>query len=172
MIPTTSAASTPSRNATIIASNIGPPFAALRRGCIRAGRRLGAAPADAVDLQTVGGGQEAVSAADLRLQGGDARAHELHHPAAGGAHQMVVPLAAVDVLVEEAPAPQTLLARQAAQHQQVQVAVDRGARDLEAAGLDGREQLLGVEVSVLAEHLVEEHQPLGGDALAALAQKA
>src|SRR5215472_16889697 len=77
MIPTTRATSTPSRRVTISASNMG---LARRRGAGPALRRpagggaalrLGAALAEAVDLQRVGGGHEAVGAADLRLQGGD-----------------------------------------------------------------------------------------------------
>src|SRR5262245_64701127 len=124
MMPTTSAASTPSRRVTMSASNMSrlPDRRARRaRGGLRA--RL----AEAGDLQRVAHRHEAVRAADLRLQRRDARAHELDHPAATGAHQMIVLLAGVDVLVEEAAAPQALLAGEAALHQQIQVAVHRGA---------------------------------------------
>src|SRR6185436_9536830 len=99
MIPTTSAASTPSRRVTIRASSM---RSLLRRALI----------AQAADLQGMAGRKEAVGAADLALQCHDARADELDHPAAPGAHQVVVLLAAVHVLVEEAVALQPLLARQ------------------------------------------------------------
>ena len=116
-------------------------------------------------------GNEAVGAADLGLQRGDARAHELHHPAALGAHQVVVALAVVDVLVEEPVAPQAYLAHQAAVHQQVQVAVDGGAGDLLAALLETAQQLLGVDVAVAAEDLVEQDKALLGDPHPPLAEE-
>src|SRR6185295_17065486 len=104
MMPTTRAASTPSRSATISASNMDhPPRRRRRRDAVR--RRRGgfrAAEAEARDLQRVPHRHEAVRTADLRLQGSDPRADELHHPAAAGAHQMIVLLAGVNVLVEEA----------------------------------------------------------------------
>src|SRR5436309_1729586 len=169
MIPTTRAASTPSRSVTTSDSNMG-------RGSLRDGGRpvrlvLRAGVAEAVDLQRVPRGDEAVGAADLGLQRDDPGADELDHPAAAGAHQVIVLLAAVHVLVEEPVALQPLLARQAALDQQVEVAVDRGARDLEAARLHGGEQRLGVDVRVLREDLVEQRQPLGGDALSPLAEE-
>src|SRR5258708_5681939 len=169
MMPTTRAASTPSRRLTISASNMdAPPLSGIAGHPLR----LGAALAQAVDLQAVARRHEAVSAADLRLQRRDAGAHELHHAAAPGAYQVIVPLAAMNVLEQEAAAPETLLAGESAGHQQLQVAVDRGARDLQAALPRRRQQLLGIDVAVLPEHLVEQRQPLGGDPLPALAQEA
>src|SRR5262249_13361849 len=115
MMPITRATSIPSRRVTISASSMDlpplPPPAVLPRlaaAPLRRPRGLRAALAQAVDLQAVGGRQEAVGAADLGLQRGDPRAHELHHPAACGAYQMIVPLTAVNVLVEEAAAAETL----------------------------------------------------------------
>src|SRR6185369_2426670 len=167
MIPTTSAASTPSRKVTISASNMGRSSA-----CGDAGRLLlRALIAQAADLQGVARGDEAVRAADLRLEGREAGADELDDPAAAGAHQVIVLLAAVHVLVEEAVALQALLARQAVGHQQVEIAVDRGARDLEPAPLHRRQQLFGVDVAVLRKDLVEQRQPLAGDTLSTLPQE-
>src|SRR5258708_3165641 len=172
MMPTTRAASTPSRRLTISASNMdAPPLSGLA-GIAGHSLRLGATLAQAVDLQAVARRHEAVSAADLSLQRRDAGAHELHHAAAPGAYQVIVPLAAMNVLEQEAAAPQTLLAGEAAGHQQLQVAVDGGARDLQAALPRRRQQLLGIDVAVLPEHLVEQRQPLGGDPVRGLAQEA
>src|SRR6202040_851658 len=117
MMPTTRATSIPSRRVTIRASSmvarrsrLGMGAAIARRAAARRGARL----AEAVDLQAVGAGHEAVRAAELRLQGSDPGAQELHHPAADRADQVVVPLPAVDVLVEVAPAAEPLLAGEAA----------------------------------------------------------
>src|SRR5687767_2246698 len=101
MMPTTSAASTPSRNVTISASNMGRPSGS--HGQRRRRRKyfrgfLGAGVAEAGDLQRVVGGHEAVGPADLRLERHDARAHELDHPPAARAHEMVVLLPGMNVL--------------------------------------------------------------------------
>src|ERR1700724_544959 len=175
MMPTTRATSIPSRRVTIRASSMVARCSRLGRGAAIAGSaaaRRGARLTEAVDLQTVGAGHEAVSAADLRLQGGDPGAQELHHPAADRAHQVVVPLPAVDVLVEVTPAAEPLLAGKAARHQQVQVAVHRGPRDLQPAAPRRRQQVLGVDVAVLAKDLVEQGEPLGGDPVAPLSEEA
>src|SRR5437764_253474 len=119
MIPTTRAASTPSRRVTMKASNMGrhlPVHPRLSGG--GRGGRLRAAVAQAGDLQGVARRDEAVGAADLPLQRRDPQADELHHPATAGAHQVVMLLSEMHVLVEETPAAQPLLARQAALHQQ------------------------------------------------------
>src|SRR5947199_2728491 len=131
MIPTTSTASTPSRSVTINASNMRHPPRSRRRGQAVGHSLLRAAVAEPGDLQRVPGRHEAVRPADLRLERDDPRADEFHHPAAPRAYQMIVLLPRVHVLVEEPAAPQAGLARQAALHQEVQVPVDRGARDLE-----------------------------------------
>src|ERR1700686_4487081 len=82
MIPTTRAASTPSRKVTMNASNMGRLPAELRPGgCARLGR-LSAQVAQAGDLQRVARRHEAVGAADLPLERRDPRADELHYPAA------------------------------------------------------------------------------------------
>src|SRR5436305_15001342 len=104
MIPTTRAASTPSRRVTMNASNMGRGLLAHPRpsggGRGDPGRHLRAAVAQTRDLQRVARRDEAVGAADLPLQRRDPQADELHHPAAAGAHQVVVLLAEVHVLVE------------------------------------------------------------------------
>src|SRR3954469_25248221 len=117
MMPTTSAASTPSRKVTMNASNMGRLLAARRR-LGRGGRTL---IAQAGDLKRVARRHEAVGAADLPLERRDSGADELHHPAAAGTHQMIVLLPEVHVLVEEAAAAQPLLASQAGLHQQVEI---------------------------------------------------
>lgn len=109
--------------------------------------------------------------ADLRLESRDPRADELDHAAAAGADQVIVPLPAVDVLIEEAAAAQALLACQSALDEEVEVAVDRGARDLEPASVHRRQQLLSVDVPVLREDLVEEGETLRSDPLPPLAQE-
>src|SRR6185312_463593 len=125
MIPTTRAASTPSRKVTMNASNMGRLLAARLRLHGLLGR-LRAGVAQAGDLQRVARRHEAVGAADLPLERRDARADELHHPATAGAYQVVVLLPEVHVLVEEAAAAQPLLAGETALHQEVEVAVDGG----------------------------------------------
>src|SRR5215203_867373 len=130
MMPTTRAASTPSRRVTISASNMDrPPHRRMHRRRQTTALALGgfrATVAEARDLQRVPRWHKTVSAADLRLQRRDARADELDDAPATHAHQVVVLLPGVDVLVEEAPAAQPLLAGEPALHQQVEIAIDRG----------------------------------------------
>src|SRR5688572_22398313 len=96
MIPTTSAASTPSRRVTTRASNMGDSLTGRHlEPRLRPARRR-ALVAEAADLQGVVRREKTVRAADFGLQRGNPRAHELHHPAAAGADQMVVILAAVN----------------------------------------------------------------------------
>lgn len=115
-----------------------------------------------MDLQSVDFGVEAMGAGDLALHGADAGAEELDDPAAVGAQQVVVLLAGVDVLEEEARAAQALLAYEAELGEQLEVAVEGGARDFEPFALDGVEQAVGVDVAVLAVDLAKERHPLGG----------
>src|SRR5689334_5515803 len=79
MIPTTRAASTPSRSVTISASNTGIASCGLKSGLLRS-RALPALIAEAADLEAVARRHETVRPADFRLKGHDARAHELNHP--------------------------------------------------------------------------------------------
>src|SRR4028119_154231 len=132
---------------------------------------LSAGVAHPADLQGVIGGREAMGAADLRLERRDPWADELDHPAAGGADQVIVPLPGVDVLIKEPVAPETLLARQAALDQQVEVSVHGGAGDLERARLHRVEQLFRVDVTVLCEDLVEESEALRGDPMSPFPQE-
>src|SRR4029079_5332722 len=105
MMATMRAASTPSRRVTISASTMRPPAELGPRPALRLGLRRRAPVAEPGDLKRVPRRLEAMGAADLGLEGGDAGADELDHPAAAGADQVVVVLlAAVDVLVGEAPA--------------------------------------------------------------------
>src|SRR5262245_49363230 len=98
MMPTTRAASTPSRRVTISASNMDRPGGrnGRRHPALQARGGLRAAVAEAGDLQGVAHRHEAVRAADLRLQRRDSRADELDDPAAAGAHQVVVMLPGVN----------------------------------------------------------------------------
>jgi hypothetical protein len=149
-----------------------PALAALAARSQGTAVRGGAGLAQPVDLQAVGARHEAVSAADLRLQRGDSRAQELHHPAADRAYQVIVPLPAVNVLVEVAPAPEPLLAGETARHQQIEIAVDGRPRDLQAAAARRRQEMLGVDVIMLAKDLVEQGEPFGSDPLPPLPQEA
>jgi len=126
---------------------------------------LSAPGADTEDLELMPGRLESMGPADLHLEGRDARGDELDHPAALGAHQVVVVLPRVDVLVEIASAAQTVAAHQTAFDQQIEVPVDGGAGDLDLSLLERLQKLLGVDVAVLGEDLVEQSQPLGGHAV-------
>ena len=78
----------------------------------------------------------------------------------------------MNVLVEVAPAPQPLLAGETARHQQVEIAVDGRPRDLQSAAARRRQEVLGVDVTMLAKDLVEQGEPLSRDPLAPLSQEA
>src|SRR5436190_10071206 len=169
MMPTTSAASTPSRRVMISASSTGGPSRPARFPGHALGDR--AVAAEAGDLQIVPRGLEAVGARDLAQHRGDGGAAEFDHASTVGAHQMVVLLSGVHVL-EALPALAHLVTpHQAATDHQVQVAIDRGAGDRRSAPLHGVEQSFGVDVSVLGEDLVEDLQPLGRHAQALAADK-
>src|SRR5262245_17499852 len=102
MIPTTRAASIPSRKVTISASNMGPrsprlPRAARwRAGPSRVGRRRVRSPfalaarAVAADLVGVARHAELLPAADLVLEALDVPAFELDDPAAAEADHVIV----------------------------------------------------------------------------------
>src|SRR5690349_2193142 len=112
MMPTTRAASTPSRRVTTRASNMQGSSADPGPGG-PGGNRDGnldasALVAETADLESVAGRHETMGAADLGLERGDAGAHELDHPAAAGADEVIVMLAAVHVLVEETVLPEPL----------------------------------------------------------------
>ena len=103
---------------------------------------------------------EAVSAADLGAQGDDPRADELDHPAAGLADQVIVLLTGVDVLVERVARAQALAAHQTALDEELEVAIDRGARYRHPAAAQRAEQRAGVEVLVLLEDLLADRPAL------------
>ena len=103
---------------------------------------------------------ETVRPADFPLQGNDAGALELHHPAAVGADQVVVLLPGVQVLVAKAALPQTLAADQPARNEQVEIPVDGRAGDLGAFGPHRLEELIGVDVAMLREDAAKQRQSL------------
>jgi hypothetical protein len=137
----------------------------------RSSGRLGAGPAATENLESVVLGLETVGATDLGAQRDDARADELDHPAAAFADQMIVLLAGVDVLVESVTRAQALAANQAALDEQIEVAIDGGARHRNAAAAKGGEERAGVEVDVLLEDLLANGTALGGHAQAARVDK-
>ncbi len=121
--------------------------------------------AETEDLKLMVVGREAVGSTDLSLHRRDPGAHELDHPATTATDQVIVLLSSVDVFVEIAPLTEPLLADQAASHQEIQVAVDRGARDPVSLAVQGGQKLLGVDVPVLLEDLIEQREALSGDAV-------
>src|SRR6187401_3155111 len=128
MMPTTSAASTPSRRVMINASSTGCP---LRRAPRFPGHSLcgNAVAAEPGDLQVVARRLEAVGARDLAQHRGDGGAPELDHVAAVRADQMIVLLSGVHVLETLAPFAHLVAPNQAAANHQIEIAIDRGARD-------------------------------------------
>lgn len=139
-------------------------------GSARCGVGLGARPADTEDLQLVLAALEAVGAADLAEQGGDAGADELDHPAAAAAGHVVVALAGVQVLVEVAAAGKPHFVRQAGLYEELEIAIHRGAGDRETPAMHRRENGVGVDVPVLCEDLANERPPFGRRAQTAGAQ--
>jgi hypothetical protein len=124
-----------------------------------------------VDLQAVAARLEAVGAADLDLQGGDPGALELHHPVTAGADQVIVLLPGVHVLEEKAALAQTMLAHHSGAHQQLETAVDGGARDGDAAAAQGAVKIVRVEVAMVGEDLFEKRLALAGHPHSARADK-
>ena len=111
-------------------------------------------------------------AADLVLHRLDAGGDELDHAPALAAEQMVVALPDVHVLVDVAARAELVLAHDTALDQQVEVAVDGGARGLDAVRLHRGEQRLGIEMAVLREDLVEQRGALASQSEAALPEMA
>lgn len=103
-----------------------------------------------------------MSAANLGLQGPDRRAHELDDPATARADQVVVGQPWVNVFVEEAALSEMMLTNQTRLHEKLQIAIDRGSRNPDAAARQRRDHGLGVDVTVLREDLLAHRQSLGG----------
>ena len=103
-----------------------------------------------------------MSAANLGLQGPDRRAHKLDDPATMRADQVVVGQPWVNMFVEEAALSEMMLANQTRLHEKLQIAIDRGSRDPDAAARQRREHRLRIDVTVLREDLLAHRQSLGG----------
>jgi hypothetical protein len=55
--------------------------------------------------------------------------------------------------------PHLVAPNQAAANHQIEIAIDRGARDRRSTALHGVEQRLGIDVPMLGENLVKELEP-------------
>src|SRR5881409_3137293 len=111
--------------------------------------------ADPENLQVVKGGREFLAAADLELALFENRIVKLDHAAAGGADQMVVMRVTADILVVVVVFAEVNAADQAGLHEELEGAIDRGARDLEPLFLHLEQQLVGFEVVMLREDLAD-----------------
>jgi hypothetical protein len=127
--------------------------------------------ADAEDLKVVKGGSELLLLADLALPLLEQLVVELDHAAAGGADQMVVVRVPADVLVVIVVLAEVDAADHARLHEQLERAVDRGARDLDALLFHLEEQLVGLEVVVDGEDLAHERAALGRELQSLLLQE-
>src|SRR5882724_8317875 len=128
MMPTTSAASIPSRRVMTSDSNTPRPPGRPPGRRARAPRRLrGARPAAAADLVHVPGHQESLAPADLVLEPLDLAALELDDPAAGEADHVIVVVTAHHHLVARLPLGHLDLVHQPLLDQPRQGAVERGA---------------------------------------------
>ena len=115
-----------------------------------------AVDATTVNLQGVALGHEAVGAHDLALHGDDGGTHKLCHAATRGTHDVVVPLAFVNVFVEVSVAAQAVLAHEAELGEQVEIAVQRGAGDLQTLVDHRLKQRIGVDMAVLVVDLAKQ----------------
>src|ERR1022692_1923067 len=92
--------------------------------------------ADAVDLESVAGGDVAVFAADLFFHLLDLRGEKLHRAAAPGADHVVMAAPVVRVLVAGDAVVEGDLAGQAAVGEELEGAVDGGEADARVGALD------------------------------------
>src|SRR5712692_9112310 len=162
-MPTTRAASTPSRRATRRAAIMRPPG---RRSAAGAGGPSGSLLAPAAvphDLVRVPDRLEAMLPADLVLQRLDPRRRELDHGAAPETDHVLVVPAHQRVLVERGLVLQVEagLAHQAAVDQVLEGAVDRGARDADPPAAQARLEELRVEMLLDGEDFARDGAPLG-----------
>ena len=128
------------------------------------GRRLAGAArfAGAVNLHDALPRREAARGGDLLDQRLDVRAEELVRAIAGLADQMEVARMPVRVLEAEAAFAEIDLARDAGVHHPLQRAVDGGAADALIFALDEIDEIVGAEVSLLAEEHVDDLIALAG----------
>src|SRR6266542_1522746 len=136
-------------------------FAASARGPA-CGLLLLAVAAQAVDLEGVAGGDEAVLAPDLLLHLLDLRREELHGTSAVRAEHVVVAAPVVLVLVARDAVVEGHFAGQAALGQQLERAVDRGEADARVAALDELVQLFGGKVLVGLQKGAQDGVALAG----------
>src|SRR6266705_3146930 len=160
-MPTTRAASTPSRRATSSAAIMRPPGRRSATG--GPSGSLLAPPAVSHDLVRVPDRLEAMLPAHLVLQRLDPRRGELDHGAAPEAHHVLVVPAHQRVLVERGLVLQVEagLAHQAAVDQVLEGAVDRGARHADAPATQARLEELRVEMLLDGEDLARDGATLG-----------
>lgn len=123
-----------------------------------------------MNLQRVLLGIKAMGTTDLPLQGIDTRTHELDDAPTLSAHQMVMTLTGVDMLVQVSTSPQTILLDEAKFRQQVEIAIEGCPRDLEAPLLNRVQERLGVDMTMLRIYLAKEMQSLGCHSMPFFAQ--
>src|SRR5947209_7117373 len=126
--------------------------------------------AESADDEGVAGGLEVVAAADLAEDRLQRRVLELDHLVALVAVEMLVLRVAIVVLVVGARA-QLELAEQAGVDELRQRAIDRGSADLEVGPFQLVDELVGVEVAVALENVVDHLALLPGVALRARAAR-
>lgn len=126
--------------------------------------------ATAVDLERVLVGVKPVGSANLALHGANRRADEFSDASTAHTDHVVVALSGMHVLIEIAVAGQALLGHEAVAGQQVEIAIEGGAGDLDPLLLHGVEQGFRVDMVMLGVHLAEEVEPLGGHAVALATQ--
>ena len=118
-----------------------------------------------VDLHDALPRRKAARRRDFLDQRLDVRAEELVRAVAGLADQMKVPRMTVGVLEAEAAFAEIDLARDAGVDHPLQRAVDGGAADAVIFALDQIDEIVGAEVSLLAEEHVDDQialaRPLG-----------
>ena len=103
--------------------------------------------------------EETVAFAHLVLEVLDRGLEELDHAAALVADQVVVVLPRAQPLIPVAGLANAHASDDAGIDEQVERSVDRGPRDLRVLGSEPHEQLVGLEVLVSGEELVEEGLP-------------
>src|SRR5882672_11370917 len=166
MIPTTRAASIPSRRVTISASNM-PPCSPRRPGPAdlrpNPGRALeDARPAVPADLVRMAGHQETLLAAHLLLDPLHLAAFELEDRSAGEADHVIVVVPPDHRLVAGLAVGHLDLVNQARIDQVRQAAVQRGPGDRSPRPAQPRQEIVDVEMAAGRQDLVQDEPPLAG----------